>query len=137
MQSVISTRKFTNYNNNCSSLTCLNKWPPNMKKDIEELNNKIIKIHHRYMYRTMCLILFFLIILMEHLQKLAIQPQNKSSKNSINIEIRNYLVSQWLGLYTSTAREAWVPSLVGELISYKLSGVAKKKLLQAEHIYQQ
>ena len=52
--------------------------------------------------------------------------KNKSSKNSINIENRNCLVSQWLGLYTSNVRGLG-SILVGELKSHKLSGVTKKK----------
>ena len=41
------------------------------------------------------------------------------------------LVVQWLGLGVFTAG-AWVQSLVRELGSYKVSGVAKKKRKKAE-----
>ena len=48
-----------------------------------------------------------------------------SSQSKVNTT-GNSLVVQWLGLWTFTAT-AWVQSLVRELRSHKLHGVAKKK----------
>ena len=48
--------------------------------------------------------------------------------NSIQeIFLGNALEVQWLGLHTSTAREAWVWFLVRELRSHKLCSMAQQK----------